>query len=223
MGFTGLPMFSGNNNLGSWHNFIFETSINKRYAKRTGSPSTSFRADLAGRLISSLYLSNPTTQASDSRYFQYDGLGSVTGRTNQQGNPSTGSGQAPVSNYSYEAFGAITSQKGQDSNAYTYMGQAYDTSTGLYYFNARWYDASIGRFISADPLPGNPFQSGSTNRPAYALDNPIAYEDTSGLSARLNFDLAAAFNSLSLGLIKPFAYWTAEANWVEGALRYRGV
>src|SRR6266542_5155168 len=194
MGFTGLPMFSGNNNLGSWHNFIFETSINKRYAKRTGSPSTSFRADLAGRLISSLYLSNPTTQASDSRYFQYDGLGSVIGRTNQQGNA--------VSNYSYEALGAITSQKGQDSNSYTYMGQAYDSSTGLYYFNARWYDASIGRFISADPLPGNPFQSGSTNRYAYALDNPIAYEDVSGLSARgLDTHINNALNGLYLWLV----------------------
>ncbi len=65
------------------------------------------------------------------------------------------------------------------------MGQAYDASTGLYYMNARWYDPGVGRFITADPLPGNPFQSGSTNRYAYALNNPITYQDTSGLTARL--------------------------------------
>lgn len=41
---------------------------------------------------------------------------------------------------------------------------------------------NLGRFITADPLPGNPFDSGSTNRYAYAMNNPIAYEDVSGLS-----------------------------------------
>jgi len=51
---------------------------------------------------------------------------------------------------------------------------------GLIYMNARYYMPEIGRFISPDtivPEPGNPQ---SFNRYAYALNNPIKYNDPSG-------------------------------------------
>jgi RHS repeat-associated protein len=31
-----------------------------------------------------------------------------------------------------------------------YTGKEYDEDTGLYYFNARWYDSVVGEFISED-------------------------------------------------------------------------
>jgi len=133
-------------------------------------------SDATGRLIAKLFLPPPSNQDTVGRYYEYDGLGSVVGMTNQQGNK--------VTNYRYEAFGSTAEENGNQGNDLKWMGQYLDSATGLYYMNARWYDAQTGRFISADPLPGNPFQSGSTNRYAYALNNPIAYEDVSGLSAR---------------------------------------
>ena len=52
--------------------------------------------------------------------------------------------------------------------------------TGLYYYNARYYDPTIGRFISPDPLipgAGNPQ---AWNRYVYCLNNPLAYVDPLG-------------------------------------------
>jgi len=51
---------------------------------------------------------------------------------------------------------------------------------GLYFYGARWYDSSLGRFIQADtivPQPGNPQ---SLNRYSYVLNNPLRYMDPSG-------------------------------------------
>ncbi|RMH37085.1 MAG: RHS repeat-associated core domain-containing protein [Gammaproteobacteria bacterium] len=51
---------------------------------------------------------------------------------------------------------------------------------GLYDYGARWYDAQVGRFVSADtivPSPGNPQM---LNRYAYVLDSPLRYNDPSG-------------------------------------------
>jgi hypothetical protein len=50
----------------------------------------------------------------------------------------------------------------------------------LYFFNARWYDAALGRFLQADsiiPDPGNPQ---AWDRYAFTLNNPIRYTDPSG-------------------------------------------
>ena len=33
-----------------------------------------------------------------------------------------------------------------------YTGKKIDRDTGLYYFNARWYDPQLGRFITEDPI-----------------------------------------------------------------------
>ena len=61
-----------------------------------------------------------------------------------------------------------------------FTGQRRDSGSGLLFYNARWYDPVIGRFISADtivPQPGNPQ---SLNRYSYAANNPLRYVDPSG-------------------------------------------
>jgi len=60
-----------------------------------------------------------------------------------------------------------------------FTGQRLD-ATGLYYYNARYYDATIGRFISADTIVPDPFNPQSFNRYAYCLNNPLKYVDPSG-------------------------------------------
>ena len=46
--------------------------------------------------------------------------------------------------------------------------------------NARWYDSSIGRFISADTIVPDPANPQAYNRYAYVFNNPINYTDPDG-------------------------------------------
>ena len=52
--------------------------------------------------------------------------------------------------------------------------------SGLYYHNARYYDASIGRFISADTVVPDPADPQHLNRYTYCLNNPLKYTDPTG-------------------------------------------
>jgi len=51
---------------------------------------------------------------------------------------------------------------------------------GLSYFNARWYDPQLGRFVSADSLVPNPSRPQGFNRYSYVLNSPLKYRDPSG-------------------------------------------
>jgi len=65
-----------------------------------------------------------------------------------------------------------------------FTGQREEADIGLYFYNARWYDAALRRFVQADaivPQPGNPQ---SLNRYSYALNNPLRYTDPSGVIDR---------------------------------------
>ena len=50
---------------------------------------------------------------------------------------------------------------------------------GLYYMRQRWYDATLGQFISSDPIG---FASGSLNNYGYVGGDPINSVDPSGLA-----------------------------------------
>ena len=64
--------------------------------------------------------------------------------------------------------------------AYKYTGKELDSSTGLYFYEARYYDAALGRFISADPIVTDPNNPQALNRYTYVLNNPLRYTDPSG-------------------------------------------
>jgi RHS repeat-associated protein len=77
----------------------------------------------------------------------------------------------------YKPFGDTQTSSGNNESAYQFTQKELDSNTGLYYFGARYYDPSIGRFISVDPLaekyPGwSPY--------VYALDNPLIVVDPDG-------------------------------------------
>ncbi len=90
------------------------------------------------------------------------------------------SSQASITtSYTYDPFGRATSTGAPSANRYQYTGREND-STGLQYNRARYYNPSIGRFISQDPLG----QAGSgTNLYQYANDNPVNLTDPTGQSA----------------------------------------
>jgi RHS repeat-associated protein len=68
---------------------------------------------------------------------------------------------------------------------YTFTGQKLDESTGLMYYGARYYDASLGRFVQADTIVPNPGNPQSLNRYSYVYNNPLAYVDDDGHFALL--------------------------------------
>ncbi|MDD5095483.1 MAG: RHS repeat-associated core domain-containing protein [Dehalococcoidia bacterium] len=72
-----------------------------------------------------------------------------------------------------------------------FTGQRLD-QTGLYFYNARYYDAEIGRFISADTIVPNPADPQNFNRYTYCLNNPLKYTDPSGHFLDTLFDIGSA-------------------------------
>ena len=66
-------------------------------------------------------------------------------------------------------------------NPFRYRGYYYDSETGLYYLNSRYYDPSIGRFINADDISYiQPTDINGLNLFAYCGNNPVMYVDPTG-------------------------------------------
>jgi RHS repeat-associated protein len=61
---------------------------------------------------------------------------------------------------------------------YKYTGREAETDLGLYYYRARFYDPTLGRFISQDPLG---FAGGDINLYRYLVNNPLTATDPFGL------------------------------------------
>ena len=77
----------------------------------------------------------------------------------------------------YYPFGAARS--GYIPTDKKFTGQRLDES-GLYYYNARYYDPQIGRFISADTIVPGASNPQAFNHYSYASNNPLRYMDPSG-------------------------------------------
>ena len=92
-----------------------------------------------------------------------------------------------VAKYSYDAWGncTVTNAAGYavgDKNPFRYRGYYYDTETGLYYLNSRYYNPEFGRFISADGFVSTGQGITGSNMFAYCGNNPINRYDPSGNS-----------------------------------------
>ena len=59
------------------------------------------------------------------------------------------SSRSVVASYTYDPWGKIISSSGTlaDINPLRYRGYYYDSETGFYYLQSRYYDPEIGRFI----------------------------------------------------------------------------
>jgi RHS repeat-associated protein len=97
-----------------------------------------------------------------------DHLGSVTVITDKDG-------QA-VWRSEYSPYGTINGAEGSIDFQGIFTGKEVDLETGLYYFNARWYDPETGRFITEDPARDG------VNWYAYCGNNPLNRIDPTGLS-----------------------------------------
>jgi RHS repeat-associated protein len=132
----------------------------------------------------------------------------------------------------YSAFGVPT-WKGNPQAPdlgwipFGFAGGLYDAETELVRFGARDYDASIGRWVSKDPIL---FGGGQANLYVYVNNDPINYRDPSGLLVDSVFGWGA------LGLSWPFgspvqvggegvavAGYSATDGWFGGGIVASGV
>ena len=102
-------------------------------------------------------------------FYLADALGSTLGLADINGNIQT--------QYTYDPFGATTSTGLPTSNTVGFTGREMD-NTGLYYYRARYYEPSMGRFLSEDPIG---FKA-DMNVYAYAFSSPVNFVDPSGLN-----------------------------------------
>jgi RHS repeat-associated protein len=80
----------------------------------------------------------------------------------------------------YKAFGGTRYTSGTTPTTMRYTGQREEQSLGIYFYNTRYYDPMLGRFIQADSLIPNPSDPPSFDRFAYVRNSPIMYNDPTG-------------------------------------------
>ena len=91
----------------------------------------------------------------------------------------TTAGSVVEASRAYYAYGAERSASGTLQTDRTFTGQKSD-ATGLFYYNARYYDPTLGTFISPDSLVPDAGMVVDYNRFLYARGNPLKYSDPSG-------------------------------------------
>ncbi|MDR3762572.1 MAG: RHS repeat-associated core domain-containing protein, partial [Acidobacteriota bacterium] len=134
-------------------------------------------------------------------YYNADGLGSITSLTGGTG--------VLASTYTYDSFGNTTATEGIH-NPFRYTGREHDTETGLYYYRARYYDPSIGRFVSEDPVR---FKAGVNFYP-YVMNAPTFFVDPLGLDQTI-WDGPFSGNGRGLGDGPRNGNWGGK-NWSGG-------
>ena len=104
-------------------------------------------------------------------YYHYDHLGSVRVVSSLAG--------ARIATLAYRPFGVCAYGCASEPK-YAYTGEYRESAPNLVYLHSRWYDPTIGRFLSPDDRLGRLSMPQDQNRYAYVLNNPMAYTDPTG-------------------------------------------
>lgn len=120
-------------------NITYEVSGTQILSEKNGTNTTYYLYDESGSPVGLTY--KGTTY-----YYRKNLQGDIIAILNSSG--------TEVVNYSYNAWGRLVSMTGNMelgvNNPFRYRGYYYDTESGLYYLNSRYYDPVTGRFINAD-------------------------------------------------------------------------
>ena len=119
----------------------------------------------------------------DNYFFEKNLFGDVVAIYNETG--------TKIGSYKYDAWGvcnasvestASTLEKKvvRTLNPFRYRGYYYDTETGFYYLQSRYYNPQWGRFLNADGYINANSDLIGYNMYAYCSNNPVMYTDPTG-------------------------------------------
>ncbi|MFN0057738.1 MAG: putative Ig domain-containing protein [Planctomycetota bacterium] len=104
------------------------------------------------------------TSGGDAYWYLTDAQGSIRDVVDESG--------AMARHYVYDSFGAVVGGVGALDDDVRFQSREFSDLTGLGYFRARYYQPTLGRFLSEDPrLP---------HRYDFAESNPLLFRDPSG-------------------------------------------
>ncbi|HPC96721.1 MAG TPA: RHS repeat-associated core domain-containing protein [Sedimentisphaerales bacterium] len=137
-------------------------------------------------------------------FYHYDALGSVVALSDADGDT--------VQVYEYDVYGQVAASDPNHPNRFMFTGHEFDTETGLYYYRARYYNPTIGRFLQTDPIG----YEGGMNMFGYCGNNSLNCVDPLGL----DWTFGTGVNDLQ------GYYWDGERNLLlqlTGTYNFQGV
>ena len=106
-------------------------------------------------------------------YYHNDHLGSALAVTDENGNKVVERDFTPFGErINTDVYDDEPRDLDEDESGFT--GKDWNEDVELYYYNARWYDPEVGRFINQDPAGDDPTLY------VYGFNNPLSYIDPSG-------------------------------------------
>jgi RHS repeat-associated protein len=155
---------------GSYTRWLYASSGQMLFsAKGPSNETTHENVYLAGSLVAIIDRDGPSNAVTATKYQHTDALGSPVAMSNEAG--------AIIERTNYDPYGGPI---GKTVNGLGYTGHVMDGATGLTYMQQRYYDPTVGRFLSVDPVMTDLKTGKGFGRFTYAANNPYRFTDPDG-------------------------------------------
>ena len=161
--------------------------IREQIVSKTHYPNKYFEINpLTGESKSFIYVGDQKiaeiNERGDIKYYITDHLGSPNMVVDDDG--------IILEKTDYLPYGKINYEESSINNDYGFTGKEKDEEIGLNYFEQRYYDSDLGKFVSVDPVLLNPQNTDKLqkvlanpqllNSYSYTANNPVRYVDPNG-------------------------------------------